>query len=104
MCLALLFASHFAVAGTVTAKVDTLLAGPDYGTRLFVGIAGVLSKPACSTNSNFSFVIDTAAPGAKVWVAMLHIAYATGKSVYVQGANTCALWSNTEDVQYLWLQ
>ena len=96
--------ANVAAAGSVTAKVDTLFAGPEYGSKLFVGINGTSGRPVCSTNGNFSFVIDSSAPNAKVWVAMLQVAYATGRPVHVEGWNTCSLYSDTEDVRYLWLQ
>lgn len=96
--------SSVASAGSTTAKVDALFAGPEYGPRLFIGMTGVSGRPPCSVNGNFSFVIDSSAPNAKVWVAMLQVAYATGRPVYVEGWNTCSLYSDTEDVRYLWLK
>ena len=101
---ALIFGASAALAGSVTAKVDKLLAGPEYAQRLFISVSGTSGRPFCATNPTWTFVLDSSAPNAKVWVAMLQVAYASGKTVYIEGFNTCALWQNSEDVRYLWLE
>lgn len=96
--------AHTAMAGSGMAKIDTLLAGPEYGPRLFVGMSGVSGRPSCSNNPSFAFVIDSSLPHAKTWVAMLQVAYATGRSVQIEGQNTCSLYPDTEDVRYIWVK
>lgn len=102
--VSLMVISNYAVAGSGTAKIDTLFADPDLGPLLFAGMSGVSNKPACSTNSNFSFVIDTSTTAGKTMQALLLMAYATGRFVMIQGANTCSHYSNVEDVTYVWLK
>lgn len=103
----LICATGFAVslevmAGAVTANVTHIYSGPGFGTKVFIAVdKAVVNGPGCSTNSLYAFSLDSAAPGANTWISMLTVAYTTGKSVDLIGANECTPWVNIEDLRYL---
>jgi hypothetical protein len=96
------FVFSTALAGTAQGTISKLHTGPAYGTLFFVTVsAASTGMPACKTNPAFSFAFDSAAPAGKNTLALLMLAYTTGKSVTISGENRCSLYSDTEDLRWV---
>ncbi len=96
---------NVALAGTAKGTISKLHTGPAYGTMFFVTVSAVTTgAPACKTNAAFSFVFDSATPSGKNTLALLMLAYSTGKSVTISGENSCTLYADTEDLRWVLIE
>lgn len=104
LLLEAVFPSFSLATGVVTGRVTHIHGGPAVGTKISIAIDyPVTSKAPCATNEIYSFAIDSAAPGADVWLSMLMISYTTEKRIYLSGNNQCTHIYNVEDAFYIQL-
>lgn len=63
----------------------------------------VLNGAACGKNNNTRLAIKPSTPGGKAHLAVAMLAFSMGKSVTATGSGDCAVWSDTESLQYLYI-
>jgi hypothetical protein len=91
--------STVAIAGTVTGKVAVLTTRASDGLQI-VEIQGTSSnRPACAARFSYFMIRDEKSDTGKTQYAMLMAAFLSGKSVRIDGANTCSRWSDGEDIE-----
>jgi len=94
-------------AGSAVGKITHILSGPEFGTKVFIAIdTAVTNKPSCAVNNLYSFGLDSAEPGANMWLSMATVAYTSGKTISISGfgENKCTHWVNIEDLKSIRLQ
>ena len=83
-------------------KVLSVLAGEQYGNRVFVELDPKPAAPAaCQSNPRYSYVFDPTTPVGKVVLGILMTAYASGQDVYVSSWDTCDLYAGVETLKQL---
>jgi hypothetical protein len=90
-------------AGTQTGKVTKLGVRDSDGLVYFILAGSPAGVPACATHGYWMIKNENSESG-KRQLALLIAAQASGKSVVVMGANTCARWPDGEDVDMLSVQ
>lgn len=93
--------STFSLAGVQTGKVDTLYARAD-GLHV-VTLKGGTSKnssPTCAT-ADYWIIKDEDSTYGKSQFSQLLAAKLAGKSVTINGLNTCTRWGDGEDISYI---
>jgi uncharacterized protein YigE (DUF2233 family) len=100
LTLALLLSSNSS-AGVVTGKVSSYISN-NQGMFFFALNNPKTGKPACDTANapNGRYAVQTATQQGKNIMDLVINAHTAGKDVQVFGANTCATWSDSEDVSY----
>ena len=69
---------------------------------IFVYVTGAVSgRPACAANSTYFMVRDENSSTGKGQFATLLAAKLAGKTVSIQGMNTCVRWGDGEDIEYV---
>ena len=67
------------------------------GLHWFV-LEGVHSnKPSCAANQNYWMIKNENSQAGKTQISMLIAAHSAGRSVAVDGANSCTRWGDGED-------
>ncbi|HSX52052.1 MAG TPA: hypothetical protein VLF09_13895 [Cellvibrio sp.] len=91
----LLFCAN-CIAGSQTGKVQRILARED--GLLYVILDGVpTGKPQCAT-IGYWMIKDENSNYGKAQLSLLMMAFASGKTVTIEGRNTCSRWSDGEDI------
>lgn len=76
---------------------------PHTGAFFFNMTSNRTSAPSCATAAN-RWVINSATSQGQAMIAGLLTAYATGRRISVTGTGTCALWADTETVEYFQIE
>ncbi len=90
-----------AFAATPTAAVGpitTFTTAVQGSQEVLVIYFASLSGPSCGTSR---YIYSSSQPNYKSVLATVMAAYFAGTSVYAQGAGSCSIWNNTEDLSYL---
>jgi hypothetical protein len=85
--------TQFAMASTIdNTKITAILAGEVYGNVVILKISPKpTDTPDCQTNPNFNYGFDPTTEIGKVTLSMALAAYASAKSVYLNGYGDCNL-------------
>jgi hypothetical protein len=97
-----MFPRNALASGSATGVVNGLLVEGN-GTSAQVALAYVSNYtggPACATTH--AFTIDLTTNQGRAEFSVLLTARQTGATVQVAGQGTCNLWSNSEDVSYIY--
>lgn len=70
------------------------------GQFLFTVTGTSGGRPACATQAN-RWAIDVTTAAGQALMASVLSAFALGKTITVTGQNTCAVWPDTETVNYV---
>ncbi len=105
--LGLVLASS-AMAGAVSnAKITKVLGSGGAGNGFFVYVdtAATTAAAACATQTTPAggnrWVLDPSTAAGKAGIAAILLAQATGKTIHISGAGTCAVWGDTETVAWV---
>jgi hypothetical protein len=99
LSLVLAFSSFAALAvGTSTGTITAIYAMPS-GVMMFTSSGSSSGQPGCATSAG-RFAIDTTTAAGKEQAASLMYAAAIGKTVAFTGLGTCAIWSDSEGLNY----
>lgn len=83
-------------AGSQTGKVQRIWARED--GLLYVVLDGApTGKPQCAT-IGYWMIKDENSNHGKAQLSLLMMAFASGKTVTIDGRNTCSRWSDGEDI------
>jgi len=85
----------YSANGTYTGTITEILGGPGHGYTIYLSVGGSVTE-SCTTDTRYSFQIDTSNPSSSIWVSMLLAAYAAEKIVYLQGTGVCT--NNVENL------
>lgn len=90
-------------AGNVEGTVVDIVFRASDGLVYFNIIGQSHDKPTCATSS-YWMIKNEQSNAAKLQIAALLLAYASGKTVTVYGTNTCTRWPDGEDVDWIRVQ
>lgn len=97
---ALMLISTCVSAGSGTGIVTGLIPYSDGATEIvIVKTSEISGSPLC--NNTARFAMNSANPRFKNTVSVLLAAYAAAKPIRINGSNTCNVWSNAEDINYV---
>lgn len=91
----LLFCAN-CIAGTQTGKVQRILVRED-GLHYVVLDGTPTGKPLCAT-IGYWMIKDESSNYGKAQLSLLMMAFASGKTVTIDGRNTCSRWPDGEDI------
>jgi hypothetical protein len=98
--LTALFAST-ASGGTVEGTISYLYQRAS-DNLIYVHVGGTVSgRPSCATSSTYFMVRDENSNTGKGQFATLLAAKIAGKTIRVQGSNTCLRWADGEDIDFI---
>jgi hypothetical protein len=101
LMLAAILGPSISYCGETTGTVKSTLVGPAGPNYAFVTLTGVNSSlPACSTVGN-RYVIDISTAGGKMAYSKVLLAEAMNSTIHIYGSGTCALYPNSEDVNWI---
>jgi len=96
--VALLFSSPFVQAGEQTGTVTYVVVRDSDGLIYFWLTGTHANRPACAASHDYWMIANENSETGKRHFAMLMLAKAQGTTIQVSGKNTCARWSDGEDV------
>ena len=86
-----------------TGKIIRVLTGPTYSNLAFIKIApDPASRPACSTNTNWHYTVRIDNDTGKATLSVILTAHSSGKTVTVNGFETCNNYPNVDDLKYIY--
>ncbi|WP_287906399.1 hypothetical protein [Acinetobacter sp.] len=87
-----------ALASTYKGKVQAINVRDEDGL-VWVYISGerIGNRPTCATNW-YMVIENENSPAGKRQLALLMMAQATNKTVFIEGSNTCNRWGDGEDI------
>jgi len=91
--------AQFVNAGSQTGKILNLNARSD-GLHWIILEGTHSNKPACAAQ-NYWMIKDENSASGKTQISILLAAYATGKSISIDGLNTCTRWFDGEDINVI---
>jgi hypothetical protein len=102
-CLGLLGAARANAGGVSNATVTAVM--PFSPPNLFFVVVDVspTGVPACGTltSSSKRFVVDLTTDGGKAMAATLLTAYSLNSQIDIVGLGSCAVWGDTETINYI---
>ncbi|RZT30766.1 hypothetical protein [Cupriavidus agavae] len=91
-----------AFAGSVGGTVAYITARPNL--TYFAINGSNVNRPACASGTTYYMIKDENSTSGKQQIALLMLAKATGRPVWVEGAGQCTKWSDGEDAFNVALQ
>jgi hypothetical protein len=92
------FSSTVFAAGDSSGYVTRTLVHDQGFYTFFVGVHN--NKPSCASTAHDAWAIDIKTPGGKGMLAILMLAYSTGKTVVITGTGTCDnIWGERENAR-----
>lgn len=87
-------------------KITKVLLGEAYGDKAFIELETKPDIPSdhCQSNPNFSYVFDISTELGKATLSVVLSAYMAQKNVYVNGFDTCTIYSGVENLRQIQLQ
>lgn len=64
------------------------------------GTGTINGAPSCVGANTNKWAIDISTAGGRATMAIVLNAYSLGKTVFVQGTNTCSVWADRESVAF----
>lgn len=107
--LGLAWASSAMAGGVSNAKITKVLGSGGAGNGFFVYVdtAATTAAAACATQTTPAggnrWVLDPSTAAGKAGIAAILMAQATGKTITISGAGTCAVWADTETVAWVFV-
>ena len=100
--IAMLICFSTAASSIKNTKISKVLLGPQFGNNVFLVIESKASNlPSCQTNGIYSYVFDGTTAVGKMTLSAVLSAYAAQRTVTIGGANTCSLYGNVENLNYI---
>ncbi|WP_152569460.1 MULTISPECIES: hypothetical protein [Sphingomonas] len=100
LALCALTISTPALAGTAGYGVPINVLVTEWGFMLFNVVNNRLNAPSCATQTS-RFAIPSNTDAGKSMISAILTAQSRGKQVYVNGAGTCNVCSDSETVDYV---
>jgi hypothetical protein len=102
--LSILCSTGFA-SGVGTTTITKVLAGPNFGNKVFVEVATrPVSVPDCQTNSWWSYVFDATTEAGQATLSIVLLAYASKTTVDIGGTDACSLYTNVESLGHIYVK
>lgn len=95
--VALLMLCGDVFAGAQVGKVKSVVARDDGLHFVFLEGAAATGKPACAKNS-YWMIRDENSTAGKSQLSILLAAHVSGKTISIEGKNTCTRWGDGEDI------
>ncbi|CAI3143775.1 hypothetical protein MWMV7_MWMV7_02249 [Acinetobacter calcoaceticus] len=94
----ILFSSNI-WAGSAKGKIINIIVRDSDGL-VYVTVEGRANKPACAVGNYMIIKNENSATG-KRQLALLLMAQAANKIIYIKGYDTCSRWPDGEDIDYI---
>lgn len=85
-------------ASTSTGTISVIYSSPSSDLVYIAVNPAPTARPACSTHGSLYYAFDASTSAGKAVLASALTAYATGKTVRVDGTSSCTLYPNVEDL------
>jgi hypothetical protein len=101
LAAAILLGGADAWAGYQVGKIQRLHVRASDGVVWVILVGAPVGRPPCAVNQPYFMVMDENSNRGKQQLALLLMAQATGKSVQIDGRNTCTRWGDGEDIDVM---
>lgn len=97
------FISGAGFSGTQEGKITEVLVRQSDGLHYFFMSGTASNKPSCAINT-YWMIKDENSLAGKSQFSMVLTAYASGKTVRIDGTGACTRWSDGEDINVIYLR
>ncbi len=103
--LSMLFSFSANATSTGATKIQEILVGNDFGTKVFLELTDKPSTPtSCNTNGRYTYVFDGSTELGKMMLSIALTAFAAQKDIVLGGNDICSLHSNVETLKSIRIQ
>lgn len=94
----LIFAGFVHSSEVQSARIVSILSGPEYGNSVLINLDPHPNQQNCATSTSHDYAFDISSIGGEALLSLVISAYFSGVSVSVIGSDNCALIDGVEDL------